>query len=134
MNQTVRELSVVLAVGAEAGCVSVKDVTHHVERGNPIVHEGPKLEGVVYDANVASGEGTVDVQLTPATCVSESRTPVTTTEVTTTRISRAGSVALFLGGAGLGALGVNRVRSEEHTSELQSRENLVCRLLLEKKK
>src|SRR5690606_42086764 len=29
--------------------------------------------------------------------------------------------------------GVLIVRSEEHTSELQSRENLVCRLLLEKK-
>src|SRR6266511_4712482 len=28
----------------------------------------------------------------------------------------------------------NRERSEEHTSELQSRENLVCRLLLETKK
>src|SRR5690606_41594976 len=28
----------------------------------------------------------------------------------------------------------NPTRSEEHTSELQSRENLVCRLLLEKKK
>src|SRR5690606_143527 len=28
----------------------------------------------------------------------------------------------------------NPIRSEEHTSELQSRENLVCRLLLEKKK
>src|SRR5690606_42080221 len=27
-----------------------------------------------------------------------------------------------------------RLRSEEHTSELQSRENLVCRLLLEKQK
>src|SRR5690606_41262511 len=27
----------------------------------------------------------------------------------------------------------SRPRSEEHTSELQSRENLVCRLLLEKK-
>src|SRR5690606_41473143 len=27
-----------------------------------------------------------------------------------------------------------RARSEEHTSELQSREKLVCRLLLEKKK
>src|SRR5690606_41229345 len=27
-----------------------------------------------------------------------------------------------------------RLRSEEHTSELQSRENLVCRPLLEKKK
>src|SRR5690606_40343700 len=26
-----------------------------------------------------------------------------------------------------------QIRSEEHTSELQSRENLVCRLLLEKK-
>src|SRR5207302_9318909 len=31
-------------------------------------------------------------------------------------------------------LEIVRMRSEEHTSELQSRENLVCRLLLEKKK
>src|SRR5690606_41576977 len=30
--------------------------------------------------------------------------------------------------------GASYDRSEEHTSELQSRENLVCRLLLEKKK
>src|SRR3712207_8390329 len=30
--------------------------------------------------------------------------------------------------------GVSIVRSEEHTSELQSRQYLVCRLLLEKKK
>ena len=29
---------------------------------------------------------------------------------------------------------LNEMRSEEHTSELQSRTNLVCRLLLEKKK
>src|SRR2546430_8377878 len=29
---------------------------------------------------------------------------------------------------------VRRMRSEEHTSELQSQSNLVCRLLLEKKK
>src|SRR2546427_4549801 len=28
----------------------------------------------------------------------------------------------------------DRIRSEEHTSELQSQSNLVCRLLLEKKK
>src|SRR5215475_5771813 len=33
-----------------------------------------------------------------------------------------------------GAGAVLNSRSEEHTSELQSRENLVCRLLLEKKK
>src|SRR5690606_20021926 len=31
-------------------------------------------------------------------------------------------------------LAAPHARSEEHTSELQSRENLVCRLLLEKKK
>src|SRR3712207_8152624 len=40
----------------------------------------------------------------------------------------------FLGQDGdLAALAVD-VRSEEHTSELQSRQYLVCRLLLEKKK
>src|SRR2546430_12363552 len=32
------------------------------------------------------------------------------------------------------AEGMRHVRSEEHTSELQSQSNLVCRLLLEKKK
>src|SRR5690625_5528647 len=31
-------------------------------------------------------------------------------------------------------IGASTVRSEEHTSELQSRGHLVCRLLLEKKK
>src|SRR5690606_41860143 len=39
--------------------------------------------------------------------------------------------------AGRGSLPVPHpvgARSEEHTSELQSRENVVCRLLLEKKK
>src|SRR2546427_7498853 len=46
-----------------------------------------------------------------------------------------------LGEGGLGLGGKRRcgwfdavVRSEEHTSELQSQSNLVCRLLLEKKK
>src|SRR2546430_13367118 len=37
--------------------------------------------------------------------------------------------------AEVGELGnVDEARSEEHTSELQSQSNLVCRLLLEKKK
>src|SRR5688572_30975239 len=35
---------------------------------------------------------------------------------------------------GDGRIAWSRVRSEEHTSELQSQSNLVCRLLLEKKK
>src|SRR5690606_40618274 len=42
-----------------------------------------------------------------------------------------GRTALGLAAAGLAQ---RDDRSEEHTSELQSRENLVCRLLLEKKK
>src|SRR5436309_7880482 len=53
--------------------------------------------------------------------------------------------AMLANPAGANASAVNRktasstrcertARSEEHTSELQSRENLVCRLLLEKKK
>src|SRR5439155_8991290 len=52
---------------------------------------------------------------------------------------------LFVGSVGRPDLGgaraaaeayesLTRVRSEEHTSELQSRGHLVCRLLLEKKK
>src|SRR3712207_7917128 len=36
--------------------------------------------------------------------------------------------------AGVGHPGGRAARSEEHTSELQSRQYLVCRLLLEKKK
>src|SRR5260370_36371693 len=48
------------------------------------------------------------------------------------------SVSLFqnqrVGGACLLLFHVPATRSEEHTSELQSHLNLVCRLLLEKKK
>src|SRR2546430_5241403 len=57
---------------------------------------------------------------------------------------RAHDVHLRVAGGGVAARGVNRLedqgtlhdaepRSEEHTSELQSQSNLVCRLLLEKK-
>src|SRR5690606_41794961 len=55
----------------------------------------------------------------------------------------AGDLVLDLGAVAEGDVGVlaraergaqHVARSEEHTSELQSRENLVCRLLLEKKK
>src|SRR3712207_8664037 len=38
------------------------------------------------------------------------------------------------GGAAAGVRAAGQARSEEHTSELQSRQYLVCRLLLEKKK
>src|SRR2546422_2743902 len=49
--------------------------------------------------------------------------------------ARRAADALRLGQGGGGRSGERRpVRSEEHTSELQSRLHLVCRLLLEKKK
>src|SRR5690606_38703481 len=53
---------------------------------------------------------------------------VTTAAVTSVRIERLASLFARRTSASTAA------RSEEHTSELQSRENLVCRLLLEKKK
>src|SRR5438093_4686661 len=43
-------------------------------------------------------------------------------------------VNTFWGAAGITAVLDGEGRSEEHTSELQSLTNLVCRLLLEKKK
>src|SRR3712207_7278183 len=49
------------------------------------------------------------------------------------RGGRIGAAAALLGGA-LAVKPVLHVRSEEHTSELQSRQYLVCRLLLAKKK
>src|SRR3989449_2043870 len=50
------------------------------------------------------------------------------------RQAQEGLRELGLGGSAVGT-GVNtHPRSEEHTSELQSRLHLVCRLLLEKKK
>src|SRR5690625_6976266 len=45
-----------------------------------------------------------------------------------------GSVSRLLGSWARSSLSTTRERSEEHTSELQSRGHLVCRLLLEKKK
>src|SRR5260370_24418339 len=57
----------------------------------------------------------------------------------TLRISMLMVLLLLLSGRGRGSghlrhLGCLGSRSEEHTSELQSHLNLVCRLLLEKKK
>src|SRR3989449_7762550 len=45
-----------------------------------------------------------------------------------------GELGLFGGSERIDAQRVLQTRSEEHTSELQSRLHLVCRLLLEKKK
>src|SRR3989440_5175687 len=49
-------------------------------------------------------------------------------------MDKAGLFATRQGPCGLPAVCAASSRSEEHTSELQSRSDLVCRLLLEKKK
>src|SRR5438132_9126924 len=55
-----------------------------------------------------------------------------------TRASRATAAALVRSSSAYGSpaarMRSGRLRSEEHTSELQSHSDLVCRLLLEKKK
>src|SRR5271165_6226107 len=66
------------------------------------------------------------------------RRPPRSTLFPYTTLFRSGENRRFLvlvhGHDDLAVLHAGQVRSEEHTSELQSRENLVCRLLLEKKK
>src|SRR6202044_4228674 len=62
-----------------------------------------------------------------------------TTEIYTLSLHDALPISTFTWSAENGATSYqlwvgSTPRSEEHTSELQSRENLVCRLLLEKKK
>src|SRR5690349_23777184 len=49
-------------------------------------------------------------------------------------LDRRVEAAAHVGEVALHARGRHAERSEEHTSELQSRRDLVCRLLLEKKK
>src|SRR6266487_7168553 len=50
------------------------------------------------------------------------------------RVGRGGVTRRHRAGSGLASRRGGRLRSEEHTSELQSPVHLVCRLLLEKKK
>src|SRR3712207_6950984 len=62
--------------------------------------------------------------------VSRSRPPALVTDLA----ERLGAELVAMGSAGVKTMSVVRgQRSEEHTSELQSRQYLVCRLLLEKK-
>src|SRR5688572_32241071 len=78
--------------------------------------------------------------LFPYTTLFRSTFSLTTrTDVSVIYLGRSGSNYDFVygGSGGLGDLnadGAQGNRSEEHTSELQSQSNLVCRLLLEKKK
>src|SRR2546430_10757212 len=70
------------------------------------------------------------------------RLPILTSELRLLRAANGSTLILLLSGARRHPTRTNcgsvspagKNRSEEHTSELQSQSNLVCRLLLEKKK
>src|SRR5690606_40122748 len=71
------------------------------------------------------------IQMTQATILKAKREG---RQVNTNEFEVACSAACSSGSMVFGDVNDKESRSEEHTSELQSRENLVCRLLLEKKK
>src|SRR2546430_8774016 len=62
------------------------------------------------------------------TSISNSFQPITDSSSSTSPVGEASSPRATIVSSS------SRLRSEEHTSELQSQSNLVCRLLLEKKK
>src|SRR5438093_7798274 len=73
------------------------------------------------------------VQTQPQTVRPADRSKGRTTQVGVRNLFRSGKAVCPPSRASM-ILGLNMKRSEEHTSELQSLTNLVCRLLLEKKK
>src|SRR5207253_8959722 len=70
----------------------------------------------------------------PISSLEEQPASVQFGEITPRAMGRAAMGRGFAGGGPFGAQSAPIYRSEEHTSELQSRGHLVCRLLLEKKK
>src|SRR5437868_9490596 len=60
--------------------------------------------------------------------------PRTLSTMSAALAASAADLAIFAPAAANSASGMDEPRSEEHTSELQSRFDIVCRLLLEKKK
>src|SRR5688572_31413839 len=77
----------------------------------------------------------VHPQQTPdAASAAASKQAVVTRYCVTCHNERAKTGGLSLEMLSVSSVGAQSDRSEEHTSELQSQSNLVCRLLLEKKK
>src|SRR5438034_6362514 len=104
------EAAVLAAVAREAAGVAVDQVAHQLQVAPPLGRAG--------------GD---DLRLEQPVEAEQRR--VATQFVAHQRVRRLGTL-LF---QRLLEHGVEQVRSEEHTSELQSHSDLVCRLLLEKK-
>src|SRR3989475_2334864 len=104
---------------------------------NPTLVRGITPPGTRWDVRVPPGtrEGVL-AALAPRRPVAKApRRAVAAHEIHVVRPQETvSSIAKLYGLSVADVLRWNRLRSEEHTSELQSQSNLVCRLLLEKKK
>src|SRR5688572_6430345 len=94
-----------------------------------------KPRGLAAESSASPDSATRNLRENPTGLADRLEPSDTGAERATTGRSRTGlwaglGVVVLLAGAGVGYL----VRSEEHTSELQSQSKLVCRLLLEKKR
>src|SRR5439155_8534979 len=114
---------------------------HRISEPYKLAGRGFRPDGTVIEFPNGLKIGADEVVVMAGPCSVESREQLFTVAEL---ISKAGARVLR-GGAfkprsspysfqGMGEQGLKLLRSEEHTSELQSRGHLVCRLLLEKKK
>src|SRR5574337_1773250 len=106
---------------------------HSLRRNpRPVRAEGAdRSRQLNYDpANVAPSAPPTQPAAEPATCRRGGRGPFSPTELRPRECCAVGPAHTACGGT----RALSARRSEEHTSELQSPLNLVCRLLLEKKK
>src|ERR1035441_4478819 len=93
----------------------------HGELSQSTLHGGRKPSGLFHHRRASAAGKTVNRELKCTAFDSRS-------------IAHAFAVSAISKGQLVGEWGAFRIRSEEHTSELQSLRHLVCRLLLEKKK
>src|SRR2546425_3843016 len=86
----------------------------------------PRLRGYAWKGRTYRAARSVVHNIGPPTCLGDA--------VKETNCSRREFLGMSVAAAGASLAAHSMVRSEEHTSELQSLAYLVCRLLLEKKK
>src|SRR2546428_1955678 len=92
---------------------------------NPITSPATRSAHAPHSPASPTTTRSIDRPADPPACAASPKMP--TSAITAT-------VPALVGIFGLAAQAGGSARSEEHTSELQSRSDLVCRLLLEKKK
>src|SRR5207253_6903690 len=89
---------------------------------------GLPATGMMFPGNCKPVRGSITLGVAPLEFLDREKLPCLSSNVGTVTVT--GSVGEIV----CGFSNEKKKRSEEHTSELQSRGHLVCRLLLEKKK